>query len=99
MCVESHENVHNDEQSSTTTTTATTVNNSIDGMEERIDNSTRNGTNTYQIDSDMVTSTSFLMETYEPTAPPTPPTTTTTTMKANQHERDESECRANGATV
>lgn len=100
MCVESHENVHNDEQSST-------ANNSIDVMDERIGSSggssggssASNRTNTYQIDSDMVTSTSFSMETHEP-----PPTTATaaeaeTTIKTSHIERDEPDCRANGAMV
>lgn len=82
MCVDSHENVHNDEQSTTI------ANNAIDVMAEKIDSNTRNRTNVYQIDSDMVTSTSSLMEAYD--------SKSTTT---NQMEREEPECRTNGASV
>lgn len=96
MCVERHENVHNDEQSSsspttptmTTAITTTMANNAIDVMAEKIESNTRNRTNTYQIDSDMVSSTSLLMEADE--------ALTTTT---NPMEQYDSKCHANGAMV
>lgn len=84
MCVESHENVHNDESPS-----LTTANNAIDVMTEKIDSS--HIKNTHQTDADIVTPTSFLIEKNE--------TESSTTTITNQIDRHESKCRANGDSV